>query len=216
METAYDLLLNSLPDDATTVSDDNGVCVIDPVSRQIVVPGTLVIGGVESDKNSERIKFSCPKVVGDNLDLSKFQIRINYQNISDKIPIVSVKDQYICEDVKVDGQNITFSWVLSRNATKYKGILRFIVCAVSVNSDSEILVEWNTTLAQIEVLEGIEIEQAQPTETQKDVIAQLLKITKDTSAKAVSDVNTAKNEALKEIESAKTLPRLDEDGVLMF
>ena len=216
METAYDLLLNSLPDDATAVSDDNSICVIEPMSRQIVVPGTLVIGGVESDKNSERIKFSCPKVVGDNLDLSEFQIRINFRNISATIPPMIVKDQYICEDVTVDGDNISFSWLIGRNAAKNKGILQFIVCAVKVNSDSEILVEWNTTLAQIEVLEGIEIEQAQPTEAQKDVIAQLLKITKDTSAKAVSDVNTAKNEALKEIESAKTLPRLDEDGVLIF
>lgn len=47
METAYDLLLNSLPDDTTAVSDDNSICVIEPMSRQIVVPGTLVIGGVE-------------------------------------------------------------------------------------------------------------------------------------------------------------------------
>lgn len=216
METAYDLLLNSLPDDATAVSADNGVCVIDPVSRQIVVPGTLVIGGVESDKNSERIKFSCPKVVGDNLDLSEFQIRINFRNISATIPPVIVKDQYICEDVTVDGDNISFSWLIGRNAAKNKGILQFIVRAVKVNSDSEILIEWNTTLAQVEVLEGIEVNEIQPTESEKDVIAQLLKITKDTSAKAVSDVNTAKDEALKEIESVKTLPRLDEDGVLIF
>lgn len=216
METAYDLLLNSLPDDTTAVSDDNSICVIEPMSRQIVVPGTLVIGGVESDKNSERIKFSCPKVVGDNLDLSEFQIRINFRNISATIPPIIVKDQYICEDVTVDGDNISFSWLIGRNAAKNRGILQFIVCAVKVNSDSEILIEWNTTLAQVEVLEGIEVGEVQPTESEKDVIAQLLKITKETSDQAVTAVNEAKKQALKEIETAKVLPRLSDDGVLIF
>ena len=85
MTTAYEMLLESqtTEDSTANVSD---VCLINPDTRLITVPETLVIGGVESDKNSERIKFSCPKVVGDNLDLQEFQIRINFRNISAAIP----------------------------------------------------------------------------------------------------------------------------------
>ena len=187
MATAYEMLLESqVMEDSTANTSD--VCLINPDTRLITVPETLVIGGVESDKNSERIKFSCPKVVGDNLDLSEFQIRINFRNISATIPPIIVKDQYICEDVTVDGDNISFSWLIGRNAAKNRGILQFIVCAVKVNSDSEILIEWNTTLAQVEVLEGIEVNEIQPTESEKDVIAQLLKITKETSEQAVQQL----------------------------
>lgn len=199
MATAYEMLLESqTTEDFTANAGD--VCLINPDTRRIIIPETLVIGGVESDKNSERIKFSCPKVVGDNLDLSEFQIRINFRNISVTIPPVIVKDQYICEDVTVNGDNISFSWLIGRNAAKNRGILQFIVCAVKVNSDSEILIEWNTTLAQVEVLEGIEVGEVQPTESEKDVIAQLLKITKETSDQAVTAVNEAKKQALKEID----------------
>ena len=179
-----------MEDSATNTSD---VCQIDPDTRRIVIPETLVIGGVESDKNSERIKFLCPKVVGDNLDLSEFQIRINFRNISVTIPPVIVKDQYICEDVTVDGDNISFSWLIGRNAAKNRGILQFIVCAVKVNSDSEILIEWNTTLSQVEVLEGIEINEVNPTESEKDVIAQLLKITKETVNGGYTPTNSRRN-----------------------
>lgn len=215
MSSAIDLLMSSQTE-TDLLQNESLICIIDPKTRIISVPSGLTIGGVESDKNSERLQFSCPKTVGDNLDLSEFQIRINFRNISETVPAIVTKDQYICEDVSTSGDNILFSWLLSRNAVKNKGILQFIVCAVKVNSDSEILIEWNTTLAQVEVLEGIEIEDAQPTESEKDVIAQLLKITKETSEQAVSDVNEAKKQALEEIETAKVLPRLDDDGVLIF
>ena len=68
MATAYEMLLESQTvEDSTANAGD--VCLINPDTRRIIIPETLVIGGVESDKNSERIKFSCPKVIGDNLDL---------------------------------------------------------------------------------------------------------------------------------------------------
>lgn len=161
-------------------------CVIDPESREIVIPETYQILGVESDEKVERIEFECPKIVGDNIDLSKLQIRINYQNANGD------KDQYIVEDVETNGNNIEFSWLLSRKVTMYRGTVNFVVCAVKVSGET-IQNEWNTTLATSQVLEGLEVDTPEPTEEQSDVIAQLIELMNDTYDKA--------NEALTSAES---------------
>lgn len=90
-------------------------------TRTIFVPPEIVVGAVQSDKNAERIKFSCPKIVGDNLDLSKFSIRINFENVSGVDPDISIKDQYICEDASINGDNITFSWVIGKKRRAIHG-----------------------------------------------------------------------------------------------
>ena len=162
------------------------MCVIDPETREIEIPETYQILGVESDEKVERIEFECPKIVGDNIDLSKLQIRINYQNANGD------KDQYIVEDVETNGDNIEFSWLLSRKVTMYRGTVNFVVCAVKVSGET-IQNEWNTTLATSQVLEGLEVDTPEPTEEQSDVIAQLIELMNDTYDKA--------NEALTSAES---------------
>lgn len=200
MATALDLLM-SAKEDVNLISEESDICTIDAKTRIIFVPSTIVVGGVQSDKNAERIKFSCPKIVGDNLDLSKFSVRINFENVSSVDFNVSIKDQYICDDVAVDGENVTFSWLIGRNAARYMGTVRFIVCAVKTDSDSNISVEWNTAIAEVPVLEGIEIDQPQIGQEEKDVINQLLELTKNASAEAVQNVNSAKEQAIKDIQS---------------
>lgn len=200
MATALDLLM-STNEDVNLLSEESDICTIDAKTRAIFVPSTIVVGGVQSDKNAERIKFSCPKIVGDNLDLSKFSVRINFENVSSVDFNVSIKDQYICDDVAVDGENVTFSWLIGKNAARYMGTVRFIVCAVKTDSDSNISVEWNTAIAEVPVLEGIEIDQPQIGQEEKDVINQLLELTKSTSAEAVQNVNSAKEQAIKDIQS---------------
>ena len=180
-------------------------CVIDPESREIVIPETYQILGVESDEKVERIEFECPKIVGDNIDLSKLQIRINYQNANGD------KDQYIVEDVETNGDNIEFSWLLSRKVTMYRGTVNFVVCAVKVSGET-IQNEWNTTLATSQVLEGLPVDKQEPTEEQSDVITQLLNIVKQTSESSVQAVKQAEQEAM---ERLSTLPRVV-DHVILF
>lgn len=202
MTSALDLLMDSDSTAETTTSlESNGICTIDSRTRTIFVPPEIIVGAVQSDKNAERIKFSCPKIVGDNLDLSKFSIRINFENVSIVDPDISIKDQYICEDASINGDNITFSWVIGKNAARYMGTIRFIVCAVKTDSDSNISIEWNTTVAQIPVLEGIEVDQPSLDENNKDIINQLLAITKTASDEAVKNVNYAKEQAITDIQN---------------
>lgn len=173
-------------------------CVIDPESREIVIPETYQIFGVESDEKVERIEFECPKIVGDNIDLSKLQIRINYQNANGD------KDQYIVEDVETNGDNIEFSWLLSRKVTMYRGTVNFVVCVVKVSGET-IQNEWNTTLATSQVLEGLEATTPQPSEEQSDVIAQLMQLVQKTAEQAVQDVREAEQEAITKISAIPTV-----------
>lgn len=151
---------------ARTASDE--LLIIDPETRQIAVPENFLLG-VESDQNVERVRFQCPKVVGDNIDLSKLHIYVNYRNANQEV------SSYWCQDVEVEGDNITFSWLVSRAATMYQGETIFIVCAKKSDEEGNLTNEWNTTIPEHGgiVLEGLEpdprLEQQYP-----DVIEQIL------------------------------------------
>lgn len=130
---------------ASVVEPVNDIFEIDPESRVIAVPASEKLFGVANDGNSERKHFHCPKVVGDNIDLSTMHLYINYQNANgDKYP-------YLVEDVQTDGDYITFSWLISPDVVAYKGQIKYIVCAKNGAT-----AEWNTTLAEGTVLEGLE------------------------------------------------------------
>ena len=182
--TAEELLLQNY-NSVDPYSAQDGKCIIDPETRTISIPTTYRLLGVESDEKVERLEFQCPKIVGDNIDLSQLQIRINYQNAS------AQKDQYIVDDVSADGDNITFSWLLSRKVTQYRGTVQFIVCAVKVNDDATITNEWNTTLSQAQVLQGLEVDTPEPSEEQSDVIAQLINMMQETIDSSNEALNTA-------------------------
>lgn len=141
-------------------------CEIDPETRQISVPDTYLILGVESDDAVERVYFKCPKIVGDNIDLSQLVIFINYENA------LGEKDRWYCEDMSVEADFITFSWQIQRKVCKTRGTVHFIVCAKKSIED-DVTNEWNTTVAQSQVLEGLEPEETY-TEEEKDIIMQLI------------------------------------------
>lgn len=141
-------------------------CEIDPETRQISVPDTYSILGVESDDAVERVYFKCPKIVGDNIDLSQLVIFINYENASGE------KDRYYCDDVSVKGDEITFSWLISRKCAKTPGTIQFIVCAKK-SVEEDVTNEWNTTIAKSEILKGLEPETSM-SEDQQDIVMQLI------------------------------------------
>lgn len=107
-------LLNEMEREAELHSEETPVCVIDPETRTITVPPEYQLLGVESDEKVERLYFQCPKIVGDNVDLSQLILFINYQNAGQEI------DAYKITDVETDGNNITFSWLLDRKVTAYR------------------------------------------------------------------------------------------------
>lgn len=165
-------LLSVAEVDANTRSAMDSRIEIDADTRIIRMMPQDELFGVESDEKSERKYFKVPKIVGNGVDLSKLQLRINYQNAS-KIP--SGKDMYIVTDATVyNDEWVYFSWELSRKVTQYKGNIYFIVCAVKADSNGNITNEWNTTLAEGKVLEGLEVETNQEQQYQaSDYLEQL-------------------------------------------
>ncbi len=125
----------------------NDIFLINPENRAITVPESEKIFGVANDGNAERKYFRCPKVVGDNIDLSTMHLYINYQNANGQ------KYPYLVEDIRTDGDYITFSWLIGPDVVAYKGQIKFIVCAKKGDGT---IPEWNTTLAEGTVLEGLE------------------------------------------------------------
>lgn len=89
---------------------------------------------------------------------------INYQNANGQ------KYPYLVEDVQTDGDYITFSWLIGPDVVEYKGQIKFIVCAKKSDGTKS---EWNTTLAEGTVLEGLEAAD-EVTERNPDIIEQIL------------------------------------------
>ena len=147
---------------ASVVEPVNDIFEINPETRVITVPASEKLFGVANDGNSERKHFRCPKIVGDNIDLSTMHLYINYQNANGE------KSAYLVEDVQTDGNYITFSWLISPNVTAYKGQIKYIVCAKNGAT-----AEWNTTLAEGTVLEGLEATDAVVSRN-PDIIEQIL------------------------------------------
>lgn len=183
---------------AEPLAEDDGYCTIDPETRVITIPPEYQLLGVESDEKAERIYFKCPKIVGDDIDLSKLALRVNFRNAGQAV------DQYLVDDVAVDGDNITFSWLLSRRVTQYEGDVNFIVCAVRVSGET-ITNEWNTTLATAQVLEGLEAEMVLP-EEETDIVNQLLSLAEtrlNDVKEATADANTAASNANQKAQEAE-------------
>ena len=187
-------LLEEIQEEPEIYADTEEFCTINPETRIITVPTSKRILGTESDQETNRLYFKCPKIVGDNVDLSLFSLRINYQNAGNK------KDQYLVEDVKVEGDNITFSWLFKRNVTAYKGNVKFILCAVKTTEDGIIKNEWNTTLnTECESLEGMEVDKVAVEEETKDIVEQLIAMMNHSAENAVRAVEEAKAEVDKEV-----------------
>ena len=171
MATAEELLQNAAETLSESVAE---VCVIDEETRTINVPPGESLFGVTGDKDVERKYFQCPKIVGDNIDLSQHQIYIVYAFTSTQnstvFPSVGI-NKYHCKDVKVSGDNITFSWKLSGNVLATPGFIAFKVMAAK-NEGSNLKTKWNTAPAfgtvLITVPDGEEIAEEYP-----DIINQL-------------------------------------------
>ena len=145
----------------------DAVCVIDGETRIISVPAEYKELGVESDEKVTRVKFQCPKIVGDNIDLTEYNLYINYRNAGNKL------NSYLVEDATVTGDTINFSWLLSRHVTESPGTISYIVCAKK-SDDTGVINEWNTKVATGIV--GIGLEATEEIEEQNiDAIEQILR-----------------------------------------
>ena len=136
-------------DELLSTIDTDKTLIIDKDLRTIIIPSSVKNLGVESDDDVLRLKFSMPRMYGD-VDLSDFSIYINYMNAK------NTGDVYVVDDKTIADDTITFSWLVGRVALAYKGNVRFIVCMKKHDDNSNVIREYNTTIASLPVLEGLE------------------------------------------------------------
>lgn len=170
-------------------AEESNVLVIDNDLRTISIPEGIKSLGVESDDDVHRLFFQMPKVYGE-FDLSTFDIRINYKN-------GNIGDVYAVEDKNADGDVITFSWLVGRNAVRTKGATQFIVCLKKSDSSGVVQQEFNTTVASLNVLEGLETTE-QVVQENTDIIEQILKKIDGLTSISPEDIATAVEEYLAE------------------
>ena len=166
MATADEILDQMESNPELYAADPEEICIIDNDLRTITVPSGIQTVGVESDEDVRRLYFQMPKQYHE-VDLSEFDIRINFMNANNQ------GDVYAVTDKQVTGDNITFSWLVGRNALAYRGNIRFVVCLKKVDAEGAVQQEFNTTVAQLAVLEGLETTEAVVAEN-PDIIEQIL------------------------------------------
>ena len=179
--------------------------LINSITRQFNVPGSDLVFGVVADSDAERKHFQCPRYVGDGLDLASCFIRINYRNANGK------EDFYLVDDMVIDGDNITFSWLLSPKVTEYRGQVKFVLCAVG----PDLKLKWHTTQGTGQVMDGLEPDNSHVESQTADVVAQLIsmveaqtsaveKVGADQVAAVKASAKTAQDNAVAEIEAKRT------------
>ena len=156
--------------------------LIDENMRTVTVPPEGVVLGVTGDKDVNRINFKMVRYY-DGLDLSTFQIRINYVNANGDA------NYYQVTDTTIEDDSILFTWLVSSDAAAYKGTVSFAARLYTVE-DTNVKESFNSTIATAEVLEGIIVDEYMPPDAQQDLIALLLSQIEFPAGSNVGQVDT--------------------------
>lgn len=199
---SVDELLNAAEITEATLTETNDKIEIDVDTRTMIIPDTERIFGVMSDEKGERKYFRCKRFVGNGIDLSKLSLRIVFQNASG---LDTGRDKYIVTDLATDGEDyVTFSWELSRKVTAYKGVISFIICATKTGTDGIITNEWNTTLANGIVLDGLEVSGTQEQEKEAyDYYKQLEAELEKKAQEVIGTIPSDYTQTLKDVNNLK-------------
>lgn len=114
-------------------------------------PDRGIMLGVYNDKDVRKISFEMPRYY-DGLDLSTFKIRVNIQNGN------GYRDSVEVTRPTFSGDMMKFDWVLNRFVFEKEGTVLFNVCLKTTDSTGNRDKEFNTTIANGIVLEGLEVD----------------------------------------------------------
>lgn len=148
--TNIDDVFAAMPDTQAITVDDSVDFVIDSNLRVISIPARGVVLGVEGDKDVNRVTFLMPKMYK-GVDLSQFDIRVNYANANAEKNFFKVAETSVTDD------QIRFVWVVGADAVAYMGDVEFVVRFVKLNG-STVVQELNTTLATAKSLIGLSVD----------------------------------------------------------
>lgn len=134
------------------IKDRDASFEIDAITRVIknMTPSKITL--MQYDHDSERFTFKLPKVIEGHDMMECNKVEVHY--INGENPGV-----YTVTDLQVDTEDeskVKCSWLLSQNATKEKGSLRFSLRFSCVGDDGTIVYAWNSAIFQgISITEGL-------------------------------------------------------------
>lgn len=130
---------------------------IDPFTREINCTTNKKLTLMQFDKKSERYSFDINRIIDghDLMDCDRVQIHfINIGSSRDKHPGL-----YLVDDVQVmstDDKKITFTWLVSEDATSLAGVLSFLV-SFECTKDGEVLYRWSSNKSEtIKIVAGMD------------------------------------------------------------
>ena len=140
------------------VTDTDAYFEIDAITRKIQAKSgkTALIQG---DHNSERFTFKLPRMI-DSHDMALCnRVQVHYIN-TDATTKEQSKGIYEVDDMEVNAEDeasVVLTWLISCNATKYTGILSFLIKFKCVDEFGKVDYVWNTSVfSGIAVSNGID------------------------------------------------------------
>ena len=141
------------------VTDNGPHFVINPITREITNEARK-IKLMQGDHASEIFTFEVPRYIdGHDMSLCN-KIAVHYINIGSS---GSNADVHIVTDAAINESEdeIKFSWIIYRTATKYAGNLNFLIKFSCIDDDSTIVYQWNTDIFKgIMISTGMDNEEA--------------------------------------------------------
>lgn len=174
---------------------------IDPISRRIRNESSKKVTLIQGDHNSERFSFELPRFVEGHDMLECNRVEVHFINIENGTgnrheDMFDVKDMQILPD---NPEHVAFSWLITDNATKYVGSLAFGIRFCCTDTDNVADYVWKTAVNKdIKISEGMNTAESVD-EAIPDIIAQWEERIFGDVGDAVENINTAKTDALKEI-----------------
>lgn len=183
-----------------SVRDTGAHFLIDQYTRQIKNDSANKTTIVQYDHNSERLTFELPLYVDGHAMTLCDLIEIHYINIS-----TDGKSQndgmYEVEDIKAEGENAVFTWLISQECTQLAGSLNFFI-VFKCTENGVTVYRWGTEVFKnLPISEGMDNGEAVLTEY-PDILAQWKAQLFSASDTAVLNVATAEGNALAAIEAA--------------
>lgn len=130
---------------------------IDPVTRTISNNANKKLTLMQYDNKSERYSFDVDRYIDghDLMNCNKVQVHFfNMGSNREKHPGL-----YLVDDLKVNPTNdnqVTFSWLISQDATNYSGTLSFLITFKCVEED-EVLYRWSSSIySGIQIVAGLD------------------------------------------------------------
>lgn len=193
--------------DALDANEEEIQYIIDENLRVISIPQLGVVLGVEGDKDVNSVKFKMVRYYK-GIDLSKFEIRINFANANGDLSYYTVKNPTVTDDT------LTFEWLVGYLVTKYKGTVRFVVRMIITDSSTgEVQQAFDTTIGEARSLEGLLVDT--PTDEKVyDIVAQLKADLTDHVNNLLETIPEDYNELTKKVEdNTSGISQLKEDIV---